>query len=80
MIAGFGSSTPIFVEVSTTSRWLRAAVRAGVEGDGATRNGGLLTNLRQHEAIGQTLVALDEGRAAVEAGLPQGVYCERGDW
>ena len=73
MIAGFGSSTPIFVEVSTTSRWLRAAVRAGVEGDGVTRNGGLLTNLRTHQPIGQTLAALNEGRAAVEAGLPHEV-------
>ena len=52
---------------------LRAAIRAAVGGDGATRDGGLLTNLRQHQAILGALLALEEGRAAVEAGLPHEV-------
>ncbi len=52
---------------------LRSVILRAVRGDGATREGGLLTNLRQHEAITGALAGLAEARAAVSSGLPHEV-------
>ncbi len=52
---------------------LRAAILKMVRGEGATREGGLLTNLRQHEAVVGAMRGLGEARAATEAGMPHEV-------
>ena len=52
---------------------LRAAILALVRGGGATREGGLLTNLRQHEAVAGALEAIGAASAASEAGVPHEV-------
>jgi len=50
---------------------LRAAIVAAVAGDaGGVREAGMLTNLRQHQAVAQALRGLDAARAAVEAAIP----------
>jgi tRNA modification GTPase len=50
---------------------LRAAIVAAVAGDGGgLREAGMLTNLRQHQAVEQALAGLDSARAAVDAGIP----------
>jgi tRNA modification GTPase len=50
---------------------LRAAIVAAVAGDaGGVREAGMLTNLRQHQAVAQALRGLDAARAAVEASIP----------
>ncbi len=65
------------VETSTKTRAglpeLRAAILKAVRGEGATREGGLLTNLRQHEAICGALAGMADARSAVESGLPHEV-------
>lgn len=52
---------------------LRTAILGAVRGDGSTREGGLLTNLRQHEAVAEALRAIGDARSAAEAGLPHEV-------
>ncbi len=50
---------------------LRAAIVATVTGDGGgVRESGMLTNLRQHQAVMQALRGLDAARAAVDAAIP----------
>jgi tRNA modification GTPase len=50
---------------------LRAAIVAAVAGDsGGLREAGMLTNLRQHQAVEQALRGLDSARAAVDVGIP----------
>ena len=50
---------------------LRTAIVAAVAGDaGGVREAGMLTNLRQHQAVAQALRGLDSARAAVEAAIP----------
>jgi tRNA modification GTPase len=49
---------------------LRAAIVRAVVGEGAVREAGMLTNLRQHEAVEQALRGLDAAQAAVGAGIP----------
>ncbi len=53
---------------------LRAAILAIVRGGSATREGGLLTNLRQHGAVAAALAAVRDAAAAVGAGLPHEVF------
>ncbi len=77
-LAGISRSGRVqVVETSTRSGAgvgeLRAAVLELVRGGGVTREGGLLTNLRQHGAVTEALGALAEARAAVEGGLPHEV-------
>ncbi len=52
---------------------LRSAILGSVRGGELTREGGLLTNLRQHQAVTGALGGLEEARAAVEAGMPHEV-------
>lgn len=52
---------------------LRAAILGAVRSGEGTREGGLLTNLRQHRAITEALSALADATAAAEAGLPHEV-------
>lgn len=65
------------VETSTRSgaglNELRRAILAAVRGDGPTREGGLLTNLRQHRAVTEALSSLSKARGAVHPGLPHEV-------
>jgi tRNA modification GTPase len=49
---------------------LRAAIVRAVAGDGATRESGMLTNLRQHQAVEAAVRGLDAAKAAVEVGIP----------
>jgi tRNA modification GTPase len=50
---------------------LRAAIVRAVAGDnGGLREAGMLTNLRQHQAVEQALRGLDAAGAAVAAGIP----------
>lgn len=50
---------------------LRAAIVRAVAGNaGGLREAGMLTNLRQHQAVEQALAGLDSARAAVDAGIP----------
>jgi tRNA modification GTPase len=50
---------------------LRAAIVGAVAGaEGGVREAGMLTNLRQHQAVEQALRGLDAARAAVVAGIP----------
>jgi tRNA modification GTPase len=49
---------------------LRAAIVRAVAGDGAVREAGLLTNLRQHQAVQAAVRGLDAARDAVEAEIP----------
>jgi tRNA modification GTPase len=50
---------------------LRSAIVAAVAGDaGGLREAGMLTNLRQHQAVAQALRGLDAARAAVNAAIP----------
>jgi tRNA modification GTPase len=50
---------------------LRAAIVASVAGPGAApREAALVTNLRQHQAVAETLRALGSARAAVAGGIP----------
>jgi len=49
---------------------LRAAIVRAVAGDGATREAGMLTNLRQHQAVQGAVRGLDAARDAVGAGIP----------
>jgi tRNA modification GTPase len=50
---------------------LRAAIVAAVAGDsGGLREAGMLTNLRQHQAVQQALRGLDSARTAVGVGIP----------
>jgi tRNA modification GTPase len=51
---------------------LRAAIVAAVVGDGAggLREAGMLTNLRQHQAIERALAGLNSASAAVAAAIP----------
>jgi tRNA modification GTPase len=49
---------------------LRAAIVRAVAGDGAVREAGMLTNLRQHQAVQAAVRGLDAARAAVDAGIP----------
>jgi tRNA modification GTPase len=49
---------------------LRAAIVRAVAGDGATREAGMLTNLRQHQAVQDAVRGLDAARDAVSAGIP----------
>ena len=62
------------VETSTVSgagvTELRGAILRTVRGEGSTREGAMLTNLRQHGAIAGALSALADARSAAETGLP----------
>ena len=50
---------------------LRAAIVAAVAGDaGGVREAGMLTNLRQHQAVTQALGGLDAARSALEFAIP----------
>ncbi len=50
---------------------LRAAIVAAVAGDdGGVREAGMLTNLRQHQAVTQALRGLDAARVAVSSAIP----------
>jgi tRNA modification GTPase len=49
---------------------LRAAIVRAVAGDGAAREAGMLTNLRQHQAVQDAVRGLDAARDAVSAGIP----------
>jgi len=50
---------------------LRAAILAAVEGGGgAVGEAGMLTNLRQHQAVEGAVRGLDAARGAMEAGIP----------
>jgi tRNA modification GTPase len=50
---------------------LRAAIVGVVAGDeGGLREAGMLTNLRQHQAVEQALRGLDAAQIAVAAGIP----------
>jgi tRNA modification GTPase len=49
---------------------LRAAIVEVVGGGGGVREGGMLTNLRQHGAVVEALRGLDAGVEAVRAGIP----------
>jgi len=50
---------------------LRAAIVRAVAGEsGGVRESGMLTNVRQHQAVEQGLRGLDAARAAVEASIP----------
>jgi len=50
---------------------LRAAIVGAVAGDeGGLREAGMLTNLRQHQAVVRAVGGLDAARAAVAAGIP----------
>ena len=50
---------------------LRTAIVAAVAGgEGGLREPGMLTNLRQHQAVERALGGLDAARAAVTAGTP----------
>jgi tRNA modification GTPase len=49
---------------------LRAAIVGSVSGGGGVREGGMLTNLRQHQAVVAAVSGLDAGMAAVGAGIP----------
>jgi tRNA modification GTPase len=49
---------------------LRVAIVRAVAGDGATREAGMLTNLRQHQAVQAAVRGLDAARDAVGAGIP----------
>ena len=50
---------------------LRAAIVGAVAGaDGGLREAGMLTNLRQHQAVEQAVRGLDAARAAVESAIP----------
>ncbi len=50
---------------------LRAAIVGAVAGaEGGLREAGMLTNLRQHQAVGQALRGLDAARLAVVSGIP----------
>ena len=50
---------------------LRAAIVDAVAGaEGGLREAGMLTNLRQHQAVGQALHGLDAAHLAVVAGIP----------
>jgi tRNA modification GTPase len=49
---------------------LRAAIVAAVGGGGGVREAGMLTNLRQHQAVSAAVSGLDAGMAAVRAGIP----------
>jgi len=52
---------------------MRIAILDAMRGEGGTREGGLLTNLRQHQAIKDSLGALRDARVAAEVGLPHEV-------
>jgi tRNA modification GTPase len=50
---------------------LREAILAAVGGrGGVVGEAGMLTNLRQHQAVMRALAGLDKARAAVGAGIP----------
>ena len=50
---------------------LRAAIVRAVAGErGGVRESGMLTNVRQHQAVQQSLRGLDAARAALEASIP----------
>jgi tRNA modification GTPase len=49
---------------------LRAAIVRAVAGDGAIRESGMLTNLRQHQAVAAALAGLDAARAAIGNAIP----------
>lgn len=55
-------------------RELRAAMVRLVRGEGATREGGMLTNLRQKQAVTGALEALEEARVGAERGVPHEVF------
>jgi len=50
--------------------WLRAAIVDAVGGGGGLREAGMLTNLRQHQAVEAAVRGLDAGAAAVRDGIP----------
>ena len=49
---------------------LRAAIVDAVAGGAGVREAGMLTNLRQHQAVGEAVQGLDAGMAAVRAAIP----------
>ena len=49
---------------------LRASILAVIRGDGKESESGLMTNLRQQQAVSDTLQALQAGSCATTAGLP----------
>jgi tRNA modification GTPase len=49
---------------------LRAAIVGAVVREGAVHEAGMLTNLRQHQAVSAALSGLDNARAAVDGGVP----------
>jgi tRNA modification GTPase len=50
---------------------LRKTIVTAVTGpDGAVRDSGMLTNLRQHQAVEEALRGLDAARAAIASGIP----------
>jgi tRNA modification GTPase len=49
---------------------LRRAIVAAVGGGGGVRESGMLTNLRQHQAVAAAVSGLDAGMAAVRAEIP----------
>ncbi len=52
---------------------LRAAILGSVRGGEVTREGGLLTNLRQHGAVSGALAGLADAQVATEVGMPHEV-------
>ena len=70
-----GKAAPVQVRTSALTgegiAELRAAIVRAVAGNtGGLRESGMLTNLRQHQAVEQALRGLDAARAAVEAAIP----------
>jgi tRNA modification GTPase len=71
----FGNDNKAMVRTSALTgegiEELRAAIVQAVAGDGGgLREAGMLTNLRQHQAVEQALRGLDTARATVVAAIP----------
>lgn len=49
---------------------LRAAILALVQGDGKDAESGVMTNLRQHQAVSEALQSLQNGEQAIAANVP----------
>ncbi len=71
-----GSGAPSVTAISTSAvtgegiEELRTAIVAAVGGGGAVRESGMLTNLRQHQAVAAAVAGLDAAATAVGAGIP----------
>jgi tRNA modification GTPase len=74
-VRGSSDETPQVVRTSAVTgegiAELRAAIVRAVAGDGGgLREAGMLTNLRQHQAVMAAMAGLNAARAAVGAGIP----------